>query len=187
MRTMRVFAAMACAIAWIGAGLEVPLLAQTATVVSTDDWRIYRPSRQFKDLPALRPRVPDETPNLGLLSFVCRKTDVFMLLTQPAQAMDSNAPVQVAIGNAAPIVVRFQNLYASKAPLSRQIDWDAEIYFAEATPALVAALEHAERMQLDFGGRTYVVNLDNFARRWPIFRTYCATGAVRDPGAFGVR
>ena len=109
--------------------------------------------------------------DLGLLSFVCRKTDVFMLLTQPAQAMDSNAPVQVAIGNAAPIVVRFQNLYASKAPLSRQIDWDAEIYFAEATPALVAALQHAERMQLDFGGRTYVVNLDNFARRWPIQST----------------
>ena len=34
----------------------------------------------------------------------------------------------------------FRNLYASKAPLPKLIDWDADIFFSEGPPGLLAPL-----------------------------------------------
>lgn len=169
-------------------GVYVPQAdARDAIPIQTNEWRIYKPQRTFKDLPTFRPKEPADVPDFGLLTLVCRKTDVYMLLVQPALKMGSATQARIGAGETAPIALTFRNLYASKPPIAKLIDWDADIWFSEAPRALLAALASARRMRFDLGDASYLVELDDFGVRLPSFEAYCATGVVRDPRAFGLR
>lgn len=110
-----------------------------------------------------------------------------MLLVQPSQTISVTISARISVGDTAPVALVFRNLYESKAPISRLIDWDADIYFSEAPRALLAALANAKRMRFERGTATYLIELDDFGTCWPSFEAYCASGAVRDPRAFGAR
>jgi hypothetical protein len=99
--------------------------------------------KEYKDLPALLPKQQDSgvEAGIGLLEFVCMKSNYFVLLVQPSVKLRDSEPGMISAraantaSGSAPVPLTFRNLYKTKSVLSRSLNWDADIHYAEITPA----------------------------------------------------
>jgi hypothetical protein len=109
-----------------------------------------------------------------------RRSDRQLAGPQAEEAMVAFAPGQ-------PAAVTFRNLYKSKAPLSRSIDWDADIHHTEIDAPLLAQMATADTLDLKLAHKRYAIALTGFASRFESFRQFCEKGTVRDPRHFDTR
>lgn len=173
--------------------LPAATVAQEAVQITTGNWQIKKPSKDFKDLPTLMPKDQNGW-DIGfrLLDFVCMKSNYYMLLLQPSIKLRDTEPATISIRSARapgspPMPLTFQNLYKTKGPLSRRLDWDADIHYAELNPALVTLLKTASDMELTLAGRTYVLELSDLGPRFGSFQQFCEKGIVDDAAHFEER
>jgi hypothetical protein len=166
--------------------------AQEPVRVETSGWYIHKPSKQYKDLPALLPKQQSGfNAGIGQIEFVCMKSNYYLLLVQPARKLRDTETGTVLVraanapGGAPPVALTFRNLYKSKTLLSRSMDWDADIHYAEAGPALLASIRNASDMELTLAGGSYAISLSGLASRLASFQQFCEKGVVADPGHFG--
>jgi hypothetical protein len=167
----------------------VVAVAEEMAKITTSDWRIRKPSTDFKDLPSFKPQQQNGAePGIGLIEFVCMKSNYYMLLVQPAVKLRDTEAASVRAANAPdkspPIPLTFRNLYKSKTLLSRSIDWDADIHSTEADAALLAAIKAGGDLELTLAGRNYTISMSNLASRWGSFQLFCEKGVVKDAGHF---
>lgn len=166
--------------------------AAGAVKVATGGWQIHKPSKAYKDLPALLPKQQDSLveAGIGLLEFVCLKSSYYMLLVQPTVKLRDAEPGTISpraantASGSAPVALTFRNLYKTKSPLSRSLDWDADIHFAEIGAALLASIKAADELDLRLADRNYTVNLSDLGSRWGSFQRFCEKGAVDNPAHF---
>jgi hypothetical protein len=64
------------------------------------------------------------------------------------------------------------------------MDWDADIHYAEAGPALLASIGTASDMELTLAGGSYAIGLSGLGPRLASFRQFCEKGTVADPAHF---
>ncbi|MFZ2154674.1 MAG: hypothetical protein WAV72_00930 [Bradyrhizobium sp.] len=166
--------------------------AQEPVRIETSGWYIHKPSKQYKDLPALLPKEQNAfNAGLGQIEFVCLKSNYYLLLVQPSLKLRDAESGTVLVrtenapGGAPPVALTFRNLYKSKALLSRSMDWDADIHYAEASPALLASIKTASDMELTLAGGSYAVSLSGLASRLATFQRFCEKGVIADPAHFG--
>jgi len=176
--------------------LSVALLAPLVTVsaaaepakVTTSEWRIHKPSTAFRDLPKLLPK--EQTgfdAGIGQLEFVCLKSTFYLLLVQPSVKLRDSEPGGISVpatSPAAPGPLTFRNLYKEKSPLSRSLDLDADIHYAEISPALLASIAEASDLKLTLADRTYAITLSDLGPRLGSFRRFCEKGVVENPAHF---
>ncbi len=161
-----------------------------AIVLTAGNWYVHKPSKEYKDLPALIPGEQTGEGGLGLFEFVCMKANYYVLLVQPSIKLRDAEPatlsVRAATGSdkSAPVQLTFRNLYKTKVPLSRSIDWDADIHFAEAGAALMAAIKSAGELELTLAGSNYAIGVPDLGPRLSAFQRFCETGAVDNPTYF---
>ena len=144
-----------------------------AVKVATGGWQIHKPSKAYKDLPALLPKQQDSLveAGIGLLEFVCLKSSYYMLLVQPTVKLRDAEPGTISTraantaSGSAPVALTFRNLYKTKSPLSRSLDWDADIHFAEIGAPLLASIKAAGELDLGLADRNYTVNLSDLGSR----------------------
>jgi hypothetical protein len=165
-----------------------PAKTQDVTGVLTGNWLVRRPSRSHKDLPTFFPEDSDSfEAGIGLLQFVCLKSAYHMLLVSPSAPLHDIEKAMVAFAPGQPAAVTFRNLYKSKAPLSRSIDWDADIHHTEIDAPLLAQMATADTLDLKLAHKRYAIALTGFASRFESFRQFCEKGTVRDPRHFDTR
>ena len=166
--------------------------AAEAVKVTTGGWQIHKPSKEYKDLPALLPKQQESLveAGIGLLEFVCLKSNYYMLLVQPSVKLRDTEPATIspraanrAIGSA-PVALTFRNLYKTKSLLSRSLDWDADIHYAEIGAPLLASIKAAGDLDLRLADRSYTVNLSDLGSRWGSFQRFCESGAIENPAHF---
>lgn len=174
-----------------GSGSAVVPAAESVKV-ATGGWQIHKPSKEYKDLPALLPKQQDSLveAGIGLLEFVCMKSNYYVLLVQPSvklrdseSGMISARPANTASGSA-PVPLTFRNLYKTKPPLSRNLNWDADIHYAELGAPLLASIRAAGDLDLTLAGRSYAINLSDLGSRWGTFQRFCESGVVENPAHF---
>lgn len=165
--------------------------AAETTTITTGNWFIHKPSKQYRDLPALL--ADDDNAfhgGLGKIDFVCRKSNYFILLVQPSGKLRDveTATFAVRAANASsgstPAPLTFRNLYKTKAPLSRSLDWDADIYYAEFSTALLTSIKTADILELTLAGKGYAVSVPNLGVRIGPFQRFCEQGVVENPVHF---
>jgi hypothetical protein len=172
-----------------------PAVSDAATIkITTSDWRISKPSKDFKDLPVLLPkeevRESMAKAGIGILEFVCMKSKYYMLLMQPSVKLRDAETGTIAVRAAMapdsgpPIPMTFRNLYKSKTLLSRSFDRDADIHYAEVGPALLASLQAASDLELTLAGKSYAYSLNDLGSRMGSFQRYCEKGVVENPAHF---
>jgi hypothetical protein len=155
--------------------------------IATGDWRIKKPSKDYKDLPVLLPKTQDSfDAGIGLVEFICQKSRYYMLLVQPSRPWRDSEPGTVALRAAnapvgEPTALTFRNLYKSKTPLSRSLDWDADIFYAEISGAWLASLATASNLDLTLAGQDYALALADLGARVGSFRLFCEKGVIDDP------
>jgi hypothetical protein len=157
--------------------------------ITTDNWLIHKPSKAYKDLPALIAQDDNAFDvGLGKIDFVCLKASYFILLVQPSVKLRDaeTATVRAANGpdGAPPASLTFRNLYKTKPPLSRSMNWDADIYYAEFSGALLAAIRTADTLELSLAGKVYKISVPGLGARIGPFQRFCEQGAVEDPAHF---
>lgn len=158
------------------------------TGVLTGNWLIRRPSRSYKDLPTFFPADSDSfEAGIGMLQFVCLKPAYHLLLVSPSLPLQDIEKASLAFAPGRPAAVTFRNLYKSKAPLARRIDWDADIHHTEIDAPMLADMATAGTLELTLAGRRYAIALTGFADRFASFRQFCDNGAVRDAAHFDTR
>lgn len=164
--------------------------AETAKIV-TSDWRIKKPSKEYKDLPVLMPKEQSGfKAGLGIFEFVCMKSRYYMLLVQPSVKLRDAEPATISVlpatasDRSPPISLTFRNLYKSKTLLSRSMDWDADIHFAEIAPALLASIKAAAELELTLASRSYAIGLSDLGSRIGPFQRFCEQGVVENPAHF---
>lgn len=163
--------------------------------IATGSWHIARPSKDYRDLPTLLTKDQIESPSpIGLIEFVCLRSSYFILLVQPQVKLRDSEPGALSArpatssgGGPAPSPVAFGNLYKSKSALSRSIDWDADIHYAELSPALLASIAAATELELTLAGRSYLVDVADLGARFGSFRLFCEKGIVDDAERFESR
>lgn len=165
--------------------------AAEAVKVTTGGWQIHRPSKEYKDLPALLPKQQDSLveAGIGLLEFVCLKSSYYMLLVQPSVKLRDTEPGMIApraanTASGSPAPLTFRNLYKTKSPLSRSLNWDADIHYAELSAPLLGSIKAASHLDLTLAGRSYAINLSDLGSRWGSFQRFCESGVVGDPAHF---
>ena len=166
--------------------------ATEAVKVVTGGWQIHKPSKEYKDLPALLPKQQDSLveAGIGLLEFVCLKSSYYMLLVQPSVKLRDTEPGTIApratnaASGSAPAPLTFRNLYKTKSLLSRSLDWDADIHYAEIGAPLLASIKAAGDLDLTLAGRSYAINLSDLGSRWGSFQRFCENGVVGNPAHF---
>jgi hypothetical protein len=164
----------------------VTVAAETVKI-TTGDWRIHKPSKAYRDLPALLPKAQDSfNAGIGLVEFVCRTSSYYMLLVQPSRQWRDAEPGAVALRAAnappgQPIALTFRNLYKTRTPLSRSLNWDADIFYAEVSAAWLTSLTTASDLDLTLAGQDYAVALADLGARVGSFRRFCEKGVVDDP------
>jgi hypothetical protein len=182
---------LALAAALFGFDPAVRAAAETAKV-TTGGWLIHRPSKEYKDLPALLPKQQEsgsET-GIGLLEFVCLKSNYYMLLVQPSVKLRDIEPSMMSVraanapNGAAPAALTFRNLYKTKSQLSRSMNWDADIHYAEIGAALLASIKTAGELELTLADRSYAVALADLGSRLGSFQQFCEKGVVENPAHF---
>lgn len=169
-----------------------PAVAAAETVtVTTGSWLIHKPSKEYKDLPALLPKQQDSgsESGIGLFEFVCMKSNYYVLLVQPSVILRDTEPAVISVraaeaASAAPVALTFRNLYKTKPPLSRSMDWDADIHYAEIGPALLASIRTAGELQLTLADRSYAIALADLGLRLGSFQLFCEKGVVENPAHF---
>jgi hypothetical protein len=173
--------------------LNAAVAAAETVTVKTGPWQIHRPSKEYKDLPALLPKQQDSgsESEIGLFEFVCMKSNYYVLLVQPSVKLRDTEPAVISISvraadaaSAAPAALTFRNLYKTKSPLSRSLDWDADIHYAEITPALLASIKTASELELTLANRSYAINLSDLGSRLGTFQLFCEKGVVENPAHF---
>lgn len=181
-----------CVSVMVVLSLIAAVSASAETVnITTSDWRIKKPSKEYKDLPALMPKEQSGfKAGLGIVEFVCMKSHYYMLLVQPSVKLSDVEPATIVTvaektsGRNPPIPLTFRNLYKSKTLLSRSIDWDADIQFAEVAPALLASLKTVAELELTLAGRSYAIGVSGLGSRMGPFQRFCEQGAVDNPAYF---
>lgn len=165
--------------------------AEETVKIETSGWYIHKPSKEYKDLPALLPKEQNGfNAGIGQIEFVCLKSNYYLLLVQPSLKLrdveSGTILVRAANGPSGipPIPLTFRNLYKSKTLLSRSMDWDADIHYAEASPALLTSLRIAGDMELALAGRSYAIGLSGLGSRLASFQQFCEKGVVVDPAHF---
>ncbi|WP_315784254.1 hypothetical protein [Bradyrhizobium sp. SZCCHNPS1003] len=166
--------------------------AAQAVKVTTGGWQIHRPSKEYQDLPALLPKQQDSLveAGIGLLEFVCMKSNYYVLLVQPSVKLRDTEPGMIApraantASGSAPAPLTFRNLYKTKSLLSRSLNWDADIHYAELGAPLLGAIKAASNLDLTLAGRSYAINLSDLASRWGSFQRFCEGGVVGNPAHF---
>lgn len=160
--------------------------------IATGSWHIAKPSKDYRDLPTLLTKDQIESPSpIGLIEFVCLRSSYFILLVQPQVKLRDSEPGAITArpatssgGGPAPSPVTFGNLYKSRSVLSRSIDWDADIHYAELGPELLASIMAATELELTMAGRSYVVDVADLGARFASFRLFCEKGIVDDAEHF---
>ncbi|MFH1341893.1 MAG: hypothetical protein ABIL01_11925 [Pseudomonadota bacterium] len=166
--------------------------AAEAVKVTTGGWRIHRPSKAYKDLPALLPKQQDSLveAGIGLFEFVCLKSSYYMLLVQPTVKLRDAEPATISaraantVSGSAPAPLTFRNLYMTKSLLSRSLNWDADIHYAELGAPLLGSIKTASDLDLTLAGRSYAINLSDLGSRWGSFQRFCDSGAIENPAHF---
>jgi hypothetical protein len=166
--------------------------AAEAVKVTTGGWQIHKPSKAYKDLPALLPKQQDSLveAGIGVLEFVCAKSSYYVLLVQPSAKLRDAEPGMIApraantASGAAPASLTFRNLYKTKSLLSRSLNWDADIHYAEIGAPLLASIKSASSLDLTLAGRSYAINLSDLGARWESFQRFCESGVVGNPAHF---
>ena len=160
--------------------------------ITTGDWHIHKPSKEFKDLPALLPKEDNGfNAGIGKLDFVCLKSNYYMLLVQPSVKLrdTESGMISVHVANVPdrnpPILLTFRNLYKAKTLLSRSLDWDADIHYAEVGAALLASIKAAGDLELTLADRSYAISVSDLGSRMGSFQRFCENGVVEDPAHFG--
>lgn len=125
---------------------------------------------------------------IGKIDFVCLKSNYYILLVQPSvklrDAETAEIFVRAANAPSVPATLTFRNLYKSKTLLSRSMDWDADIYYAEFSTALLASIKTAEILELTLAGKSYSVSVPGLGARVGPFQRFCEQGAVENPAHF---
>lgn len=166
--------------------------AAESVKVATGGWQIHKPSKEYKDLPALLPKQRESLveAGIGLFEFVCMKSNYYVLLVQPSVKLRDSEPAMIfargtnMTGAPAPTQLTFRNLYKTKSPLSRSLDWDADIHYAEIGAPLLASIKAAGDLDLTLAGRSYAINLSDLGSRWVSFQRFCESGVVGNPTHF---
>ena len=175
------------------AGSDSNVAPATETVkVVTGGWQIHKPSKEYKDLPALLPKQQENgvEAGIGLLEFVCLKSSYYILLVQPSVRLRDTEPGTISpraantASGSAPVALTFRNLYKTKSLLSRSLDWDADIHYAEIGAPLQASIKAAGDLDLKLAGRSYAINLSDLGSRWGSFQRFCESGAIENPAHF---
>jgi len=175
------------------AGVDPSVAPAAGSVkVATDGWQIHKPSKEYKDLPALLPKQQDSgvEAGIGLLEFVCLKSNYYMLLVQPSVKLRDTEPGMIVLRGATttngsePVALTLRNLYKTKSPLSRSLDWDADIHYAEIGAPLLASIKAASDLDLTLAGRSYAINLSDLGSRLGSFQRFCEKGIVENPAHF---
>lgn len=162
-----------------------------AVKITTGNWLIHKPSKQYKDLPTL---LSDDDSafdaGLGKIDFVCLRANYYILLVQPSVKLRDVETATMAVSAAntssgsVPAPLTFRNLYKTKAPLSRSLDWDADIHVAEISTALLSSIKTAEVLELTLAGRNYSVGVPGLGVRIGPFQRFCEQGVVENPVHF---
>lgn len=163
--------------------------------VATDGWQLHKPSKEYKDLPALLPKQQESgvKAGIGLLEFVCLKSSYYMLLVQPWVKLRDTEPGMISpraantASGSAPVALTFRNLYKTKSLLSRSLDWDADIRYAEIGAPLLASIKAASDLDLTLAGRSYAINLSDLGSRLGSFQLSCEEGVVDNSAHFEQR
>jgi hypothetical protein len=175
------------------AGSDSNVVPATETVkVTTSGWQIHKPSKEYKDLPALLPKQQDSLveAGIGLLDFVCFKSSYYILLVQPSVKLRDAEPATISAraanmaSGSAPAPLTFRNLYKTKSLLSRSLDWDADIHYAEIGAPLLASIKAAGDLGLTLAGRSYAINLSDLGSRWGSFQRFCESGVIDNAAYF---
>jgi hypothetical protein len=160
--------------------------------ITTGGWLIHKPSREYKDLPALLPKQQENGSETGIgqIDFVCLKSNYYLLLVQPSVKLRDTESGMIAVGAAdapnrfASTALTFRNLYKTRSRLSRRMDWDADIHYAELKAALLASIKTASDLQLTLADRNYTVTLADLGSRLGSFQLFCEKGVVENPAHF---
>lgn len=166
--------------------------ATEAVKVETAGWQIHKPSKEYKDLPVLLPKQQESgiEAGIGLLEFACLKSSYYMLLVQPTVKLRDTEPATISpraantASGSAPVALTFRNLYKTKSLLSRSLDWDADIHYAEIGAPLLASIKAAGDLDLTLAGRSYAINLSDLGSRWKSFQRFCESGVIENPAHF---
>ncbi len=179
-------------VALVLAGFNPAVAAAETVMVKTGGWQIHKPSKEYKDLPTLLPKQENGSDaGIGLFEFVCMKSSYFMLLVQPTAKLRDTEPAMVVISvraadaaNGAPTALTFRNLYKTKSLLSRSLDWDADIHYAEIGVAQLESFKTASELELTLAGRSYAIALSDLGSRLGSFQRFCEKGVVENPAHF---
>lgn len=159
--------------------------------ITTGNWLIHKPSKEYKDLPALLSE--DDSAfrtGIGKLDFVCLKSHYYILLVQPTIKLRETELAAIAVraanatGASPAVPLTFRNLYKTKSTLARNLEWDADIYFAEASTALLASVKTAEVLDLTLADKSYAISVSDLGTRMGPFQRYCEQGVVENPAHF---
>lgn len=168
-----------------------PAAAAETVKVTTSAWYIHKPSREFKDLPTLLPKEQSGFDvGIGLLEFACLKSTYYMLLVQPSVELRDTEQGAItmraanAANDTAPTPLMFRNLYKTKSLLSRSLNWDADIHYAEVSATLLASIKATSDLELTLANRNYAIALSDFGSRLGSFQRFCENGVVDDPAHF---
>lgn len=169
-----------------------PVSAPAETVkVTTGNWLIHKPSKEYKDLPTLL--AEDDNAfhaGIGKLDFVCMKSNYYMLLVQPSVKLrdTESGTISVRAANAPngspPVPLTYRNLYKAKTLLSRSLDWDADIHYAEVNAAVLTSIRTADILELTLAGKSYTISVSDLGTRFGPFQRFCEQGVVESPAHF---
>jgi hypothetical protein len=162
--------------------------------ITTGNWLIHKPSKEYKDLPTLLAEDDNAfAAGIGKIDFVCLRANYYILLVQPSVKLRDAETATMAVRTAnasagsAPAPLTFRNLYKTKTPLSRSLEWDADIHFAELGAALLASIKTADFLELTLAGKSYLVGVPGLGARIGPFQRFCEQGVVESPAHFEQR
>lgn len=165
--------------------------AEEPAKIATSGWYIHKPSKQYKDLPALLPKEQNGfDAGIGQIEFVCMKSDYYLLLVQPSLKWRDTEPgmISVRAANAPdgtpPVPLTFRNLYKTRTVLSRSLNWDADIHYAEVDATLLASIKAAGDLELTLAGQRYAITLSDLGSQLGSFQRFCEKGVVEKPAHF---
>lgn len=155
-----------------------PAEAAEPDKLDAGEWHIMMPAKAYKDLPALMTeRKVTSGATLGNIVFVCDRSRYYVLLVSPffkyRPAQDGRISLN---GGEAEYATSFRDLYGTRDPLGKKIDWDADILYSEIPKTLLTKFTDGSTLRVDLEERSWTIELKAIAAHVQSFTSLCEAG-----------
>jgi hypothetical protein len=157
-----------------GSAFAQPSAPVRSTAVPVTAWEVLLPEGGYPSIPLLLAEADYvEENDLRSLAFGCSGAQYYVFVIAPGFPLQPVNPAILRL-DGGDLRIQLRDLYGAPAPAAPDVDWDADVLYADISPRVLSRLAGMESAELTIGSRAWTLPLPGFAEHMETFFSACA-------------